>query len=53
MVNDRPWRDSRALQLRIFLVAVAFGCPSPSRAATSVGGKAVVTHAVTLSVSPD
>ena len=45
--------NSRALQLRIFLVAIAFGCTSPSRAAVSVGGEAEVTHAVTFSASPD
>ncbi|WP_309611402.1 hypothetical protein [Sphingomonas sp.] len=38
--------NSRALKFRIFLVAVAFGCTSPSRAATSVSADAGATRAI-------
>jgi hypothetical protein len=43
--------NRRALQFRIFLVAVAFGCTSPSRAA--VGADTGATPSVSLSASPD
>ena len=53
MANICIWWDGRPLKLRIFLIAIAFGCTSPARAALPSLADSGRAPLLDLSVSPD